>query len=122
MAEEREGDGHAKSELDQEFTAPSVGPHTTFDLRPPEERLAGHEQSDVDAMGKDKRREVVGQSYGPSLARQAALYGIFLAVTAALVIGFVLLAGKLDEAPDSYPDLAPWSDADSPQRVPEPLE
>ena len=80
----------------QEVTAPSVGPNTVIEKEDPEERLARHEQSDTDAMGLDKRREVVGQSYGPSFARQAALYGIFVAVTAALVIGFVLLAGKLD--------------------------
>jgi hypothetical protein len=121
MAEERHGDD-TKSELDQEFTAPSVGPHTTFDRRPPEERLAGHEQSDVDAMGKEKRREVVGHSYGPSVARQAALYGVFVAVTAVLVIAFVLIAGKLDQAPESYPDLAPWSEPDAPQTQPEELE
>jgi hypothetical protein len=121
MAEDTKGDG-SKSELDQEFTAPSVGPHTTFDRRPPEERLAGHEQSDTDAMGKEKRREVVGHSYGPSIARQAALYGIFVAVTAVLVIGFVLLAGKLDQAPESYEDLAPWSQPDAKQTKPEPLE
>ena len=121
MAEDTNG-GDRKSDLDREFTAPSVGPNTTFDLRPPEERLAGHEQSDTDAMGKDKRREVVGESYGESFGRQAALYGIFIAVAAALVIGFVLLAGKLDEAPDSYPDLAPWSDSDAEQVPPEELE
>jgi hypothetical protein len=106
----------------QEVTAPSVGPHTVIEKEDPEERLARHEQSDTDAMGLDKRREVVGQSYGPSFARQAALYGIFVAVTAVLVIAFILVAGKLDAAPDSYEDLAPWSDPEAKQTKPQPLE
>lgn len=114
--------GSSSLENQKEITAPSIGPNTVIEKESAEERLGRHEQSEIDAMGKDKRREVVGQSYGPSLARQAALYGIFLAVTTALVIGLVILAGKLDAAPDSYPDLAPWSDADAPQRPPEPLE
>ena len=118
------GSGRKSSSLEDqnEVTAPSVGPNTTFDRDPPEERLARHEQSDEDAMGLDKRREVVGKSYGPSVARQATLYGIFLAVAAALVIGFILLAGKLDQPPETYADQAPWSDADAPQRAPQELE
>jgi hypothetical protein len=125
MEDERQRSGSSgSSSLDdqQEVTAPSVGPNTVIDKAPPEERLAKHEQSSTDAMGLDKRREVVGESYGPSFARQATLYGVFLAVTAALVIGFVLLAGKLDQAPDSYADEAPWAEPDAPQRAPEELE
>jgi hypothetical protein len=103
-------------------TAPSIGPNTVIEKDDPEERLARHEQSDTDAMGLDKRREVVGGQYSPSIGRQAAMYGIFLAVTAVLVVGFILLAGKLDQAPDSYPDEAPWSQQSAPQREPAELE
>jgi hypothetical protein len=103
-------------------TAPSVGPHTTIEREDPEERLARHEQSDVDAMGLDKRREVVGGSYGASAAKQATLYGGVLAVLAAIVIGFILLAGKLDQSPDEHEDLAPWASPDAPQTKVEPLE
>ena len=39
-----------------DITAPSIGPSTTIEREPPEDRLARHEQSDVDAMGLDKRR------------------------------------------------------------------
>jgi hypothetical protein len=125
MQDEGQGSGSNRSSSpddQQKLTAPSVGPNTVIEKQPPEERLAKHEQSSTDAMGLDKRREVVGQSYGPGVARQATLYGIFLAVTAALVIGFVLLAGKLDQAPDSYADEAPWAEPDAPQRAPEELE
>ena len=47
-------------------TAPSIGPNTTFEKDDPEERLARHEQSDVDAMGLDKRREVIGGTTAPA--------------------------------------------------------
>ena len=102
--------------------APSVGPNTTIEREPPEERLAKHEQSDVDAMGLDKRREVVGGSYGPSLARQATLYGVVLAVIVALVVGFIILAGELDKAPETVQDRAPWSDPDAPQEPVSPIQ
>ena len=90
----------------------------------PEERLLWrrHDQSDTDAMGLDKRREVVGGRYSASVARQATLYGIFLAVLAAVVIGFIVLAGELDQAPAEYEDEAPWSQPDAPQEPPAPLQ
>lgn len=102
--------------------APSVGPHTTFEKRSPEERLARHEQSDKDAMGLDKRREVIGGTYGPTLARQATMYGIFIGVVAAIGIGFYLLAKDLDQPPAKYEDKAPWSQADASQREPAPID
>jgi hypothetical protein len=101
-----------------ETPAPSIGPHTEIEHEDPEERLARHEQSDVDAMGLDKRREVVGGSYGPSLARQVTLYGVFVAVVVALGIGFKVLADKLDEPPKNYEDTAPWADPNAPQLPP----
>jgi hypothetical protein len=98
-----------------ETPAPSIGPNTVIDKQPAEERLAGHEQSGTDAMGFDKRRSVIGGSYSPSVARQATMYGIAIAVIVALGIGFKLLADRLDEPPASNPDSAPWSQSDAPQ-------
>lgn len=107
---EASGNGAGRDPDDiSDTTAPSVGPHTTFHHEDPEERLARHEQSDVDAMGLDKRRGVVGQSYGPSFAKQARLYGSVLLVAIAVVVGFVLLAGKLDQPPDTIQAKAPWT-------------
>jgi hypothetical protein len=93
--------------------APSIGPHTTV-TRPTHEPGVEHKQSDVDAMGLDKRREVVGQSYAPSFGRQATMYGIFLAVLAALVIGGKLLADELDQPPAEVEDKAVWTGNDEP--------
>jgi hypothetical protein len=103
-------------------TAPSIGPNTTIEREGPEERLARHEQSDVDAMGLDKRRAVAGGSYAASAGRQAALYGGVLAILAVLVVGFALLAGRLDQPPEQPADRAPWADSSAKQIPPDPLE
>jgi hypothetical protein len=95
--------------------APSIGPHTTFEKIEPNRRPVT-EGSDVDAMGLDKRRQVKGGSYGPSLARQITLYGIFVAVVVALAIGFKLLADELDQPPDTIEHQAPWTGNDNPPR------
>lgn len=105
-----------------EITAPSIGPNTQIDHEPPERRLDYDKISDVDAMGLDKRRQVVGHSYSASFGRQALLYGIFLAVVAALVIGGKMLADELDAPPAEYADEAPWSQPDAEQRSPRPLQ
>lgn len=117
-------DAAAGEEDISDTSAPSIGPHSTVEpLDPPEERLARHEQTQVDAMGLEKRREVVGGSYGASFAKQATLYGGVLAVIAAIVIGFILLAGKLDQSPDTAEDKAPWATVpDAPQNPPQPLQ
>ncbi len=62
---------------------------------------------------------MIGGRYSASLGKQAALYGIVLAVVAAATFGFVLLANDLDKAPASYPDEAPWTNSDKP---PAPLQ
>ena len=109
---------------DEEFhpTAPSLGPNTKIEREPVEERLARHEQSDVDALGKDKRRAVVGQSYGPSVARQVALYGIAVAVIVLLAIGAKLLVSSQDKFPSKVQAKAPWAQQDAKQVPPKPLQ
>jgi hypothetical protein len=104
--------------------APSLGPNTVLEKREPvEERLARHEQSTEDAMGKDKRRAVVGQSYGPSKTRQLTLYGIFLAVVVAVLIGGALLVNALDTpVGKQVPQSAPWAQPNAHQHPPKPLQ
>ena len=121
-ASRSDGDGNGAPERkEQKISAPSLGPNTVIEREPVEERLARHEQSEVDAMGKDKRRPVVGQSYGPSKTRQLGLYGIFLAVVAALVIGGIILVGKLD-TPAHVENSAPWSKPGVKQIPPKPIQ
>jgi hypothetical protein len=69
-------------------------------------------------MGLDKRRAVKGQRYGASAAKQATVYGVFLAVVVALVIGGKLAADELDKGPEVNADEAPWSQADAEQQPP----
>jgi hypothetical protein len=104
------------------ITAPSVGPNTVIEKDDPEERLARHEQSDTDAMGLDKRRQVVGERYSPTIRRQLAMYGIFLAIVAAIAFGCIVLANELDKAPKNHPDKAPWAQADAPNIPPKPID
>jgi hypothetical protein len=121
MAEERRqyapGEHHVEDISDT--PAPSIGPHTTFDRVEPKDRQIGGEDSDVDAMGLDKRRQVTGGTYRPSRARQLTLYGIFIVVLVVLAIGFKLLADELDQPPENTRDAAPWTGNDVPPR---PLE
>lgn len=98
--------------------APSVGPYSTVTHHAASDQQA----PDVDAMGLDKHRQVVGGSYGPSFARQATLYGGVLAVIAALVIGFIILAGELDKPPATTSDEAPWSRPDASQTPVSPIQ
>jgi hypothetical protein len=127
--EPSEEEAHASDSADgdrkkQELpSAPSLGPKTVIEREPVEERLARHEQSDVDAVGEDKRRAVVGKTYGPTKARQLTLYGIFLAVVAALVIGGILLVNALDTpVGKNVPNSAPWAQPGVKQHPPKPLQ
>jgi hypothetical protein len=92
--------------------APSIGPHTTFDKRPASERLAGHEQSDLDAMGLEKRRQVIGGHYSATLTRQIVTYVIAVAVIIGAAFGLKKLADNLDEPPSKVEDQAPWTGSD----------
>jgi len=104
-----------------DITAPSIGPNTTIEHIPPEERLDEDKISDVDAMGLDKRRQVQGKRYGASPAKQLAVYGGALAVIAALVFGGIVATNELDKAPPEgeVPD-APWADVE--QKPPPPID
>jgi hypothetical protein len=107
---------------ESDITGPSLGPHTVINREPVEDRLARHEQSEVDAMGKDKRRAVVGHTYGPTKTRQLALYGVFLALLAVVVVGGIILIGKLDTSVGKVPNSAPWSKPGVKQFQPKPIQ
>jgi len=114
--------GENDAEDISDTTAPSIGPNTRIEREPADERLSRHEQSDVDAMGRDKRRQVVGGAYGPTFAKQATLYGGALLITVIVVVGLILLTGELDKAPETNEDKAPWAAPEAEQIQPEPLQ
>jgi hypothetical protein len=74
-----------------------------------------HEPSTVDAMGKDKRRQVVGQSYGASRQRQLAYYGIFVAFVVVLFFVASFAISQLDKPPSHVAAQAPWAKPAAPQ-------
>jgi hypothetical protein len=123
MEEATRDTGKGRRHDESEITGPSLGPNTVIEREPAAERLARHEQSEVDAMGKDKRRPVVGQSYGPSKTRQLALYGVFLAVLAVVIVGGIMLIGKLDTGVGNHvPCSAPWCKGNPKQIKPKPIQ
>ena len=71
--------------------------------------------SDVDAMGQDKRRQVVGHAYGPSRRSQFVFFGVIAAIAVLVVGGSALAVGAFDQPPDEYPDAAPWARGDAEQ-------
>jgi hypothetical protein len=93
-------------------TAPSIGPNTVIEKKPPQERLAGHDQSSLDAMGLEKRRQVVGGSYSASVTRQIVTYAIVVAVVIGAGFGLKKLADNLDQPPAHAQDQAPWTGSD----------
>jgi hypothetical protein len=96
--------------------APSVGPKSVVFHHPSES--PDHDVT-TDAMGNDKRRQVVGQSYGPSFMRQAVTYGIAVAIIVALFIGGKIAVDHFDKAPAHNQDQAPWSSANATQHTPQ---
>jgi cytoskeletal protein RodZ len=103
-------------------SAPSGSADFIREIEPvePSEEAKAHEPSHVDAMGHDKRRQVVGHSYGPSRRSQMIFFGIVGAAVVVILGGWTLAVAAFDTAPENYPDKAPWSTASqqSPTRSP----
>jgi hypothetical protein len=60
-------------------------------------------------MGQDKRRQVVGHSYGPSF-RSRVMFFIAVAVVLVVVVGgWLSLVAVFDTPPTHFKDQAPWS-------------
>src|SRR5215218_3864917 len=72
---------------------------------------ARHSPSHVDAMGQDKRRQVVGHSYGPSRRGQVMFFVAVATVLVVVVGGWLVLVGLFDNPPTSSSGSAPWSSA-----------
>jgi hypothetical protein len=60
-------------------------------------------------MGQDKRRQVVGHSYGPSRRSQIMFFLAVAAVAVVIVGGWLVLVGLFDKPPTHFKDSAPWS-------------
>jgi hypothetical protein len=84
----------------------------------PERRRQREEQgrtpTDVDAMGQEKHRKVIGQ-HKPNRAKSLLYYAIFVALVIALYIGASAAVSHFDKAPAHDPAKAPWAQQGAPQ-------
>ena len=90
-------------------TAPSAADISKLELMEPSEEAKRHEPSDTDAMGQDKRRAVVGHSYGPSRKSQLIFFAAVATVLVVVVGGWLALVSAFDNPPENAPDKAPWA-------------
>ena len=90
-------------------TAPSAADIEQLEKFEPSEEAKQHEPSTVDAMGQDKRRQVVGQSYGPSKRSQIMFFVAVAAVLVVFVGGWLALVAAFDKPPEHFSPKAPWS-------------
>jgi hypothetical protein len=118
MAERRRSRGRSESASSEgsdaratRGTAPSAADITKLEKFEPSEEAKRHIPSDVDAMGEDKRRQVVGHSYGPSKRSQIMFFVAVGAVLVVIVGGWLTLVSAFDKPPTHFSDSAPWSKA-----------
>lgn len=72
----------------------------------------------LDAMGQDKRREVIGHSYGPSRKSQFIFFAVVAGILALVIGGYSLAISEFDQPPESYPDEAAWTGNSETPRTP----
>ncbi|UJA20601.1 hypothetical protein HJD18_10545 [Thermoleophilia bacterium SCSIO 60948] len=117
------GDDDPNDENAEGVAAPSIGPDTEIEREPPEERLARHEQSTVDAMGNDKRRQVTEQSFGASKTKRLLLYGAFIVGLVVVVFAVQFAIAEFDKPRDrNGEDPAPWAQEDAREIQPAALD
>jgi hypothetical protein len=94
---------------DEDAGDENVSEASTREDEAPGDDEYGARRSDVDAMGNDKRREVVGQQYGASRKKKLAIYGGVLAFVAVVVIAFLTVVRGYDDRDIALKDTAPWT-------------
>lgn len=107
-SQRRKSGGNSKSRATR-GTAPSAADISELDKFEASEEAQAHVPSDVDAMGQDKRRQVVGHSYGPSRRSQIMFFVAVATVAVVVVGGWLVLVGLFDKPPTHFKDTAPWS-------------
>jgi hypothetical protein len=75
-------------------------------------------ESDLDAMGNDKRRAVIGQQYGASARKRLIVYGIAVGVMVLVVVAFATVVSSVDNREIPIENTAPWAQADAQQKAP----
>jgi hypothetical protein len=112
-----EAKGRSGKDAPKKGTAPSAANLDDLEKMEASPEAQAATPSEVDAMGQDKRRAVVGHSYGPSRRSQVIFFVAVAAVLLVVVGGWFVAVAAFDTSPEEYPDEAPWSAADTPQNV-----
>lgn len=73
------------------------------------ERPGGH--ADLDAMGNDKRRHVVGRQYGATVRKRLLVYGAVVATIVVVIVAFLTVIAAYDDRNVAVEDTAPWASA-----------
>ena len=85
-----------------------------------EESVSG--RSDVDAMGNDKRRAVIGGQYGASVRKRLIFYGAAVGLIIALVIVSLTVVSNVDNKDIALKQTAPWTEAEGSLEEPRDLD
>jgi hypothetical protein len=91
-------------------------PSSNKRTRPYEESVAG--RSELDAMGNDKRRQVIGGQYGATVRKRLLVYGVAVAVIVGVVILSLTVVSNVDNKDIPLEDTAPWTAADAASEPP----
>ena len=83
-----------------------------------EETRAEEPDGDLDAMGNDKRRTVIGQQYGATVRKRLLVYGAAIGVIILAAVIFLTVVSGYDNRDIELKDTAPWTKADSAQEPP----
>jgi hypothetical protein len=108
MAQRRKSSGNSDSHTTR-GTAPSAANIEELEKFEASDEAKRTEPSDVDAMGQDKRRQVIGHSYGPSRRSQIMFFVAVAAVLIIVVGGWFALVAAFDNPPSDSNGGAPWS-------------
>ncbi len=73
-------------------------------------------------MGKEKRRAVVGKTYGPTRRKQITVWGIVVGVLVVLAILFLTVVSKVDNRDIPLQDTAPWTQPGASEEEPQPTD
>jgi hypothetical protein len=73
---------------------------------------------DLDAMGNDKRRTVIGRSYGVSARKRLLFYAIAVTLIVLAVVAFLTVIRSVDERDIALEETAPWAAGDAVQVPP----
>lgn len=76
-----------------------------------EETRGEERNADLDAMGNDKRRQVIGKQYGATVRKRLLVYGVFVGVVVIAVIAFLTVVDSYDNREIKLEDTAPWTEA-----------